>query len=68
MRHESFRSREDLKEKLQTFIEYDNRSYAKPVNWTYEGTGKEAKKVERPRTWHENKQTAKSERILALVA
>jgi transposase len=68
MRHGSFTSREDLADKLRMFIEYYNRTYAKPVNWTYDGTGKKSKLVKRPRTWREKTQSRKLEQILALVA
>jgi len=68
MRHGSFTSREDLAEKLRMFIEYFNRTYAKPINWTYDGTGKKSALVKRPRTWRETTQSTKLEQILALVA
>lgn len=68
MRHGSFTSQEDLAEKLQQFIEYYNRTYAKPINWTYDGTGRKAQLAKRPRTWRETAQPTKAERILALVA
>lgn len=68
MRHGSFTSCEDLANKLRTFIEYYNRTFAKPINWTYDGTGKKSKQVKRPRTWREKTQSKKIEQILALVA
>ena len=33
----SFTSVEDLQTKVQQFIDYDNRTMAKPFKWTYEG-------------------------------
>ncbi len=68
MRHGSFRSCEELADKLQSFIEYYNRTYAKPINWTYDGTGRKSEQLKRPRTWREKTQPAKLEQILALVA
>ena len=68
MRHGSFTSRDDLAAKLRTFIEYYNRTYAKPINWTYDGTGTKSELVKRPRTWREKTQPTNLEQILALVA
>jgi transposase len=68
MRHGSFTSKDDLREKLRSFIEYYNRTYAKPINWTYDGTPKKTEKAERPRTWREKTQNKKIEKLLALVA
>lgn len=68
MRHGNFTSRDDLADKLRTFVEYYNRTYAKPIDWTYDGTGTKAELVKRPRTWREKTQPTKVEQILALVA
>lgn len=38
----NFNSKEDLKKKLQEFIEYFNKSLAKPFKWTYRGKVLEA--------------------------
>lgn len=37
IRRGNFRSTEDLKEKIHAFIEYFNRTIAKPFRWTYKG-------------------------------
>jgi transposase len=37
IRRGNFRSTENLKEKIQAFIEYFNRTMAKPFKWTYTG-------------------------------
>tara|TARA_Y100000031_G_scaffold43742_1_gene50187 strand:- start:72 stop:821 length:750 start_codon:yes stop_codon:yes gene_type:complete len=37
IRRGNFRSTENLKEKIQAFIEYFNRTMAKPFRWTYKG-------------------------------
>lgn len=67
MRHGNFTSKDDLQEKLASFIEYYNGTYAKPVNWTYDGTSKHSTRTQRPRTWREKTQDKKIEQILALV-
>lgn len=68
MRHGSFTSQEDLKEKLTRFIDYFNQTFAKPFNWTYNGKPTTSTNKQRPRTWRENTQNRKLEQILALVA
>lgn len=37
LRRASFKSLEDLKEKIEKFIEYFNTLFAKPFRWTYTG-------------------------------
>ena len=68
MRHGSFTSQEDLREKLTTFINYFNRTFAKPFNWTYTGRPTRSNANQRPRTWREKTQNKKLEQILAMVA
>jgi transposase len=68
MRHGSFTSTDDLKSKLLAFIEYFNRTFAKPFNWTYTGKPTAREQYQRPRTWREKRQTTKIEQLLALVA
>ena len=68
MRHGSFTSQEDLREKLMTFINYFNQTFAKPFNWTYNGKPTCFANSTRPRTWREKTQPTKTKRILALVA
>ena len=68
MRHGSFTSQEDLREKLTTFIDYFNQTFAKPFNWTYTGKPTGSKSNQRPRTWREKTEDRKIEQILALVA
>jgi transposase len=67
MRHGSFTSKEDLKQKLSSFIKYFNETFAKPFNWTYNGKPTSNKQQIRPRTWREKTQDRKLEKILALV-
>lgn len=68
MRHGSFTSKTDLREKLISFINYFNKTFAKPLNWTYTGKPTQSKNNHRPRTWREKTQNKKLEQILALVA
>lgn len=68
MRHGNFTSKRDLRDKLLGFIEYFNRTYAKPVDWTYDGHPKKSQTIKRPKTWREKRQNTKTEEILALVA
>lgn len=68
IRHGSFNSKEDLKQKLLSFVDYFNRTFAKPLNWTYNGRPTKSKQQKRPKTWREKTQDKKLEKILALVA
>lgn len=68
MRHGSFTSTDDLKSKLLAFIEYFNRTFAKPFQWTYTGRPTQTTGYTRPRTWREKTQSRKFEQIIALVA
>ena len=54
----SFTSQADLTQKLEAFIEYFNKTYAKPMQWTYTGRPMTSKKPQRPRTWRERWQAA----------
>jgi len=68
MRHGSFVSQDDLRDKLTRFIDYFNRTFAKPFDWTYTGKPTRSQNNQRPRTWREKTQNRKLEQILALVA
>jgi len=68
MRHGSFTSQEDLREKLMTFISYFNQTFAKPFNWTYNGKPTQPNSYTSPRTWREKTQLTKTKQILAMVA
>lgn len=50
----SFSSLAALKERLLDFIEYFNRTFARPFRWTYTGRPVNAQSAPRPRTWREN--------------
>ena len=68
MRHGSFTSQADLRKKLTTFINYFNRTFAKPFNWTYTGKPTRSNNDQRPRTWREKTQNNKLEQVVALAA
>ena len=68
MRHGNFTSKNDLREKLLAFIDYFNRTFAKPVNWTYDGHPTKSKFIQRAKTWREKTQDTKIKQALALVA
>jgi len=50
----SFSSLAALKERLLDFIEYFNRTFARPFRWTYTGRPVKSQAAPRPRTWREN--------------
>jgi hypothetical protein len=54
VRHGDFKSLANLKERLLDFIDYFNRTFAKPFRWTYTGRPVSAKTVKRPLTWKES--------------
>ena len=69
LRRGNFQSTEALKERLLDFIDYFNRTFAKPFRWTYTGRPLAAATVKRPATWHEKwANHCKSRKTLALVA
>ena len=53
IRRGSFRSLDELKERLLNFIDYFNRTFAQPFRWTYTGRPVKAQPAPRPRTWRE---------------
>ena len=67
MRRGSFTSKLDLVKKLQRFVDYFNKTIAKPMNWTYTGRPTRNTTSERPGTWRESRQTEKPWKKLALV-
>jgi transposase len=69
LRRGNFPSTEALKERLLDFIDYFNRTFAKPFRWTYTGRPLAAATVKRPATWHEKWANRwGSRKTLALVA
>jgi transposase len=67
IRRGSFTSKQDLIEKLERFMDYFNKTIAKPMNWTYTGRPTRSSPNQRPRTWRELRQTEKRWKKLALV-
>ena len=68
MRNGNFSSKQDLEAKLRQFVDYFNRTFAKPVNWRYDGSTRRDRQQTRPKTWREKKQVNRSEQVIALVA
>lgn len=54
VRRGNFTSLAVLKERLLDFIDYFNRTFAKPFRWTYTGRPVTAKTIKRPTTWTES--------------
>jgi len=54
VRRGDFASLAELKERLLQFIDYFNRTFAKPFRWTYTGRPVTAKTDKRPATWKES--------------
>jgi transposase len=53
VRRGNFPSLAALKQRLLAFIDYFNRTFAKPFRWTYTGRPISAETVKRPATWKE---------------
>jgi transposase len=53
LRRGNFKSTEALQERLLDFIDYFNRTFARPFRWTYTGRPVTAATVKRPKTWKE---------------
>ena len=53
VRRGNFTSTEALRIRLLDFIDYFNRTFAKPFRWTYTGRPVTAASVQRPATWRE---------------
>jgi hypothetical protein len=53
LRRGNFQSTGALQERLLAFIDYFNRTFAKPFRWTYTGRPVTATTVKRPATWKE---------------
>ena len=69
LRRGNFQSTEALKERLLDFIDYFNRTFAKPFRWTYTGRPLAAATIKRPANWKENwVNLRESGKTLALVA
>ena len=51
LRHANLKSLDDLRERLLDFIDYFNRTFARPFRWTYTGRPTTDATVKRPETW-----------------
>ena len=68
VRRGNFPSLAALKQRLLEFIDYFNRTFAKPFRWTYTGRPITAETVKRPATWKENWASCRANgQTLALV-
>jgi len=68
VRRGSFKSTAELKARLLDFLDYFNRTFAKPFRWTYTGRPVAATTVQRPATWKEKWATIRGTgEALALV-
>lgn len=69
IRRGSFASQEALRQRLLAFLDYFNRTFAKPFRWTYTGRPLSKAADTRPRTWKEKWGSRReAEKCLALVA
>jgi len=69
IRRGNFTSLAALKERLLAFIDYFNRTFARPFRWTYTGRPVSAETVKRPATWKESWGSCRENReTLAVVA
>ena len=50
LRHSNFKSTAELKYRLSDFIDYFNRTFAKPMRWTYTGRPLNNTQIKRPAT------------------
>lgn len=50
---ESFKSQDALIERLNCFITYYNKTFAKPMSWTYTGRPTETENSRKPLTWRQ---------------
>ena len=53
IRRSNFTSLQNLEDRLRQFIDYFNRTFARPFRWTYTGRPVHAQHQPRPRTWRE---------------
>lgn len=68
IRRGNFKSLTALKDRLLDFIDYFNRTFAKPFRWTYTGRPTTAATTKRPTTWKESwARCRQNSQTLALV-
>jgi transposase len=64
----NFASQQELKERLLSFIDYFNRTFARPFRWTYTGRPVKVQQRPRPRTWRESWARTPQDRQLPALA
>jgi transposase len=64
----NFASQQELKERLLSFIDYFNRTFAQPFRWTYTGRPVKVQQRPRPRTWRESWARTPQDRQLPALA
>ena len=68
LRHSNFKSTAELKYRLSDFIDYFNRTFAKPMRWTYTGRPLNNTQIKRPATGREKWASIwKAKQALAVV-
>ena len=67
LRRGDFKSLADLEKRLWDFIDYFNRTFARPFQWTYTGRPVKAANLKQPRTWKEKWLKCKRRKELAVV-
>ncbi len=69
LRHANLKSLDDLRKRLLDFIDYFNRTFARPFRWTYTGRPTTDATVKRPETWKVKwAKTRQARENLALVS
>ncbi|MEZ6124181.1 MAG: hypothetical protein R3C49_13545 [Planctomycetaceae bacterium] len=69
MRRRNFKSPADLKDRLLDFVQYFNRTFARPFQWKHIGRPVRSDTIKRPPTWKENRANLrKARRNAHLVA
>ena len=68
IKHGSFASVDELKTRLEDFIDYFNKTFAIPFRWTYTGRPTDAKPATQPKTWRQRWQAWKNRKTFDLVA
>lgn len=51
MRNGDFTSLQDLRDKLRWFVDHYDQTFAMPVHWKKDGSGKRFCQATRPETW-----------------
>ena len=64
----SFASKQELRDRLLSFIDYFNRTFAQPFRWTYTGRPVKVQRQPRPRTWRESWARKQEDRQLSALA